>query len=449
VYSYESTTVINGSNISGTNYGINARGGRLTVTNSSVLDSETGIIATGSTLQLSENRFISNTATGVSVASSGGSISNNSFLGNGVGLALTGSNPAVERNTFLKNGIGTRILNAYPTLKNCSFEENGIGIKTEGAAIKLIDSNLANNTVGMDMNRDYTGDIIGTKDSYITFMRDGSREITLKLPDEHNLKNIRVDITGLQLGWVPIRDDKYIQRDADISGNTAVWADYRAGNYDVYMRDITADNNGNTVPDIFEMPFNNDDVQLTKAPGSQGIPAVSGHLIAWKDFNSDGTGRVILYSALNRTSWPITQPEDLSDIAIYGDTVAWSQNTGSNRDIFAYSLANGTVWQVTRTPDDEYQPQIWKDRMVWVEVRRRVAGRTTARPRVGRRDGRAGADSMRIAVIRDDPREAPGSLGIEEGKDREGNARRARGTHRGPRRSGNRRGAVSRCRSSR
>ena len=74
-----------------------------------------------------------------------------------------------------------------------------------------------------------------------------------------------------------------------ISGDRIVWADYRNGNYDIYLYDLLTDTES----------------QITTDSANQYGPAIYGDLIAWSDYRNANSA-IYLYNISTHTESQIT-----------------------------------------------------------------------------------------------------------------------------------------------
>lgn len=84
----------------------------------------------------------------------------------------------------------------------------------------------------------------------------------------------------------PVTDDAAYQNSPRISGDLVVWEDYRNGNYDIYMKDLTSE---------VESP-------LATGAGVQARPSVYGETVTWE--SDPATGNYDIWMATVADEWP-------------------------------------------------------------------------------------------------------------------------------------------------
>lgn len=142
------------------------------------------------------------------------------------------------------------------------------------------------------------------------------------------------------------------QRRPAISGSLIVWEDWRTGDSDIYLHDLTT---GKTVP-------------IAKGPGDQAHPAISGSLVVWEDWRG-GDADVLLYDVTNGTTTPIGQgPGNQAFPSISNRMVVWEDDVGGDFDIVLHDLESQETWVLTGD-GEQGQPQISGTRVVWEDDR--------------------------------------------------------------------------------
>ena len=111
-----------------------------------------------------------------------------------------------------------------------------------------------------------------------------------------------------------------------LSGDRVVWMDFRNGNFDIYMHDLTTGL----------------EYQITTHPSDELWPAISGDRIVWVDLrNGRGPGNwdIYMYDITTGVEMPIgTAPLGFGVPAISGDRIVWSDTGG---DIYLYDIGTG------------------------------------------------------------------------------------------------------------
>jgi len=139
------------------------------------------------------------------------------------------------------------------------------------------------------------------------------------------------------------------QRYPDISGDKIVWDDYRNGNTDIYLYDLST----------------NTERRITTDPAEQFMPSISGDKIVWID-GRNGTEDTYLYDLSNNTERQITTDRGNDYVyGISGDKIIGERNA----DIYLYDLSNNTERVITTHPAHQWEPDISVDKIVWVDDR--------------------------------------------------------------------------------
>jgi beta propeller repeat protein len=136
-----------------------------------------------------------------------------------------------------------------------------------------------------------------------------------------------------------------------ISGDKVVWADFRNGNFDIYLYDLTT----------------NTERQITTDAADQYSPAISGDKVVWVD-SRNGNCDIYLYDLTTNTERQITtDAADQINPAISGDKIIWEDERSNNRDIYLYDLLINNERQISMDTnlDFQYNPAISGDKIVW------------------------------------------------------------------------------------
>ncbi len=165
----------------------------------------------------------------------------------------------------------------------------------------------------------------------------------------------------------PITTNAVDQISPAIYGDLVAWMDYRNGTYpDVYMYDLSTGT---------ESPVIEHEEYVSPSFSGGRYVSIYDDKIVWHDWRN-GNADVFLYDVSEGTETQITDdPLDQGFPDIYGDIIVWEDNRNSPRpfnpdteqkDIFMYDLSDGTESEVSTDPERlEKLPAIHGDRIVW------------------------------------------------------------------------------------
>ncbi|NLN44732.1 MAG: PKD domain-containing protein, partial [Methanosarcina sp.] len=154
-----------------------------------------------------------------------------------------------------------------------------------------------------------------------------------------------------------------------IYGNRIIWEDLRNSNeeewnLDVYMYDFSTKKETRITTNYV---FDNDLFELTRL----WEPAIHGDRIVWMG-ERDGNWNIYMYDLSTNTETQITDTGLAlwpSAPVIYGDRIVWVDERNGNLDIYMYDLSTKKEAQITNNTSDQFLPAIYGNRIVWVDDR--------------------------------------------------------------------------------
>jgi beta propeller repeat protein len=139
----------------------------------------------------------------------------------------------------------------------------------------------------------------------------------------------------------------------DIYGNTIAWTDWRNGNADIYIYDLS------TKTEIH-----------TTNKSDQTNPAIYGNKVVWEDFRNKAAYNSDIYmqDLSTKKQTQITTLGTAIESDIYGNRIVWINWVQGERerinDAYMYDLSTKKQTQITTSGDAHY-PAIYEDKIVW------------------------------------------------------------------------------------
>jgi TolB protein len=181
-------------------------------------------------------------------------------------------------------------------------------------------------------------------------------------------QNVSSTITETQ-----ITTDKSDQYGPDIYGDRIVWADHRNGNYDIYVYNISTSTET-------QITTNEVDQRYPDIYGDSH-PSIYGDRIVWENEHDLRNLDIYMYNLSANKETKITTSRLATNPAIYGDRIVWEDYRNGNEhdwdpnwnwnnpDIYMYDLSTSKETQITTDKSDQYDPDIYGDRIVWADHR--------------------------------------------------------------------------------
>ncbi|MDO8283313.1 MAG: thrombospondin type 3 repeat-containing protein [Thermodesulfovibrionia bacterium] len=228
---------------------------------------------------------------------------------------------------------------------NCPWVSNPEQIDLNGDYIGDACNSYAD--IDSDGLTNYEESVFGTNPLHSDTDGDGVDDLNDAFPldptelHDSDTQEIRI-ATGASPKWSP-----------HISGNRIVWEDWRNGNGDIYMYDIST----------------GIETQITSNTSSKWSPHISGNRIVWSDWRN-GNGDIYMYDISTGIETQITSNEfEQAWPSISGNRIVWSDWRNGNSDIYMYDISTGIETQITNDPSDQDYSDIFGDTIVWQEWR--------------------------------------------------------------------------------
>jgi beta propeller repeat protein len=175
--------------------------------------------------------------------------------------------------------------------------------------------------------------------------------------EDHRAGNSDIYVKDLASGIVTqITNDIFDQMLPAISGNRIVYQDDRQGNEDIYMYDLST----------------GQETQITNHPARQVQPQIDGNHIIWVDdrFGSGRARDIFLYDLTTQQELRVTDVSaKLDSPDMQGNCIVWHALQGADTEIFLYKIDTGQIMQITNDDYSQSFPKVYGQRIVWEDSR--------------------------------------------------------------------------------
>jgi len=181
--------------------------------------------------------------------------------------------------------------------------------------------------------------------------------------DENATAPESIQATALKITETPVTTNKSEQWNPIFYDNRVVWDDYRNGNWDIYMYDLSTKK----------------ETQITTNVSDQYSPYIYGNRLVWVDERNrnpediSGNSDIYMYDLSTKKETQITNNEGyLWDPLIYGDKMVWTAcpygDLSDWYDVCMYNISTKTEKMITDN-GCSYYPAIYGNKIVWVDYR--------------------------------------------------------------------------------
>ncbi len=183
---------------------------------------------------------------------------------------------------------------------------------------------------------------------------------------------------GQQQNGTQLTFDSENQVKPRIWGHYVVWIDYRNGlDGDIYAYDLSVDSDGDGVPNWKDEPYGAGEASFAIVPVCENIYEqrdvdIWENTVVWKDYRNDigdSNRDIYAYDLSEKRELQITsEPHNQFQPAIYGDTVVWVDMRDGTPAIYGKNLSSGEEFRLYESENPQRYPDIWDDSVVWVET---------------------------------------------------------------------------------
>ncbi|MCO5382074.1 MAG: hypothetical protein NHB15_08280 [Methanosarcina barkeri] len=106
------------------------------------------------------------------------------------------------------------------------------------------------------------------------------------------------------------------------------------------------------------------ETRITTNPSDQWNPVIYSNKIAWEDYRN-GNWDIYIYDLSTKKEVSTTNPSDQWGSDIYGNKVVWTDLRNGNEDIYLQDLSTKKQTRIITNEISQWDPAIYGDKIVW------------------------------------------------------------------------------------